>query len=54
MQEFGLINLLLKILTLMQGSSASLFQGTECLVTDLHPELISGCAKGQRLQWLMT
>ena len=46
MQEFGLINLLLKILTFMQDSSASLFQGTECLGTDLHPELILGCAKG--------
>ena len=54
MQELGLINLLLKILTYKQEYSASLFQSTECLIPVLYPELILGCAKGQRLQWLMT
>ena len=47
-QETGLIksspeNIYLK------AYSPSFSQSTECLISDLHPELLSGCVEGQ--QW---
>ena len=45
---------LLKISNYLKAYSASFSQSTECLLPDLHPELLSGCVEGQRLQWLVT
>ena len=28
-------------------------QGTDCLTPNLHPELLSGCVEGQKLQQLV-
>ena len=37
----------------LKPCSASFSQSTDCLISDLYPEL-SGCVKSQRLQWLVT
>ena len=39
---------------LSKGLFCQFFQSTECLISDLYPELLSESVKGQRLQWLMT
>ena len=51
MQEFGLIKSSENIY--LRACSASFPQSTECLIADLHPELLSGDVEGQQLQWLM-
>ena len=38
----------------LEACSASFSQSTECLIPDLHPELLSGCVEGHGLQWLVT
>ena len=53
MQEFGLIKSSPENLYLMT-CSASFSQSTECLIPDLHPELLPGRVEDQRLQWLVT
>ena len=53
MQEFGLIKSSPEDIYL-KACSASFSQSTECLIPDLHPELLSAGVEGQRLQWLVT
>ena len=35
----------------LKSCSASFSQSIECLISDLCPELLSGCVEGQQLQW---
>ena len=51
MQEVGLIRSPENIYTKAYSVASS--QSTECLIPD-HPELLSGCVEGQRMQWLVT
>ena len=37
---------------LLKISLCQFFQTKECLIPDLHPELLSGGVEGQQLQWL--
>ena len=46
--------LLLNTSNYLKTCSASFSQIPECLIAYLHPELLSGCAEGQQLQWLLT
>ena len=54
MQELGSKNLSWKYLVLKKVCSASFSQSTECLIPDLHPEILPGCVEGQWLQWFVT
>ena len=52
MQEIGFIKFPPENIYLKACSAG--FSRSKCLVPDLRPELLSGCVKGQRLQWLET
>ena len=47
MKEIGFITFSPENMSLSEGLFCQFSQSTECLLPDLHPELFSGCVKGQ-------
>ena len=52
-KNLGLQKSYLKISNYLKSCSVSIFQSTECLIPDIHPEFLSGGVEGQQLQQLM-
>ena len=57
MQEFGIIQSLLENVCLkvffVVVVCLFVFQSIECLISDFHPELLSGCVEGRQLVLVM-